>query len=154
MHYGEGDGMRRALCKAVATSALAAVVSLTWVIPALAGTAYSSYSSFTCGSYGYRNRATVETNASGARANTYVGAYPTATRASGWFGVLSRLYNDAGTCVSQDGYRYNDISCQGFSNWTGYRTVRDNYYSYGVSKSWTGGAYHSHATWTSPMQTY
>lgn len=147
--------MSRTACKGIATVTLSVVMSLIWVVPALAGTAYSNYSNFTCGSYGYRNRATIQTNSSGARAATDIYATPSgATRPAGWYGYNARLYNDAGTLVTQTGYRYSEGTYTGFGGWTGYRTVRDNYYSYGVSKSWTGSAYHSHATWTSPQQTY
>lgn len=106
------------------------------------------------GAYGYRNRATVVTDTSGAKASTYIGAYPSATRPAGWYGALGRLYNDAGTLVLDSGYVYNAIPGTGLQNWTAYWTVRDTYYSYGVSKSWTGSEYHGHATMTSPYQSY
>ena len=146
--------MRRISRKAATTCAFSMVMIFTIVVSALAGTAYSNYSEFTCGSYGYRNRATVITDASGAKAATHVYAYPSATRAAGWYGYLARLYNDANTLVKQDGYHYNSVSCTGFWGETGYYTVRGNYYSYGISKSWTGSEYHGHATWKSPLQTY
>jgi len=146
--------MRRISRKAAATFALSVAMILTIVVSALAGTAYSNYSNFTCGDYGYRNRAEVMTDSYGARAATYIGSYPEVTRPAGWYGALARLYNDAGTLVKQEGYRYNDSACVGYKVWTGNYTVRGNYYSYGVSKSWTGSAYHGHATWKSPLQTY
>lgn len=126
----------------------------TIVVPALAGTAYSNYSYFTDGGYGYRNQATVVTDSSGAKAATYIGSYPSETRPAGWYGALARLYNDAGTLVLQAGYQYNDIAGTGLQLWTAYWTVRDSYYSYGISKSWNGSGYVGHATWQSPMQTY
>lgn len=146
--------MRRISRKVIVTFALSVVMMFVIVTSALGGTADSSYHYFTDGSYGYRNMATVMTDSYGARAKTFIGAYPEVTRPAGWFGALARLYNDAGTLVKQNGYIYNDSACVAYAVWSGNYTVRDNYYSYGVSKSWNGSGYVGHATYHSPMQTY
>lgn len=150
-----GNSMRRNACRAFATVALAIVILVPGAAPAFAGTAYSNYSNFTCGSYSYRNQACVETGSYGASASTAIYSVPNGTiRPAGWYGALARLYNDAGTLVLQEGYTYNAGPAPNWAKYTPWYKVRGTYYSYGVSKSWTGSAYHGHATWTSPRQTY
>ena len=146
--------MRRILCMATTTLVLTAGMLTGIVVPAFAGTAYSSYSYFTDGGYGYRNRAIVTTNTYGAVARTLIGSYPVVTRPAGWYGALARLYNDSGTLVKSNGYIYSSSACVETEIWTSPYTVRDSYKSQGVSKSWTGSAYVGHATWSSPYQTY
>jgi hypothetical protein len=145
--------MRRISRRSAAILALSVLMVFAWVVPALAGTAYSNYSNFTCGSYGYRNRATVTTSSSGASAGTYVERYPSASSPAGWLGCLARLYNSSGTLVKQSGYSYNDAPTTGFGLYmANYTAAHGAFYSYGISKSYTGTGYHGHATWTSPYQ--
>lgn len=146
--------MRRISHKAATTFALSVVMIFTIVVSALAGTAYSNYSNFTCGDYGYRNRASVITDSSGANAYTLIEAVPAVDRPAGWLGAKARLYNDKNELVKWTDFHYSSIPSWGFGVYSGYHTVRGNYYSYGISQSWTGSAYHGHATWKSPMQTY
>lgn len=146
--------MYRMLRMTATTVVLTAVMFSGIVVPAFAGTAYSSYSYFTDGGYGYRNQAIVTTDANGADAGTYIGSYPQVTRPAGWYGALARLYNDSGTLVKQAGYNYSPTAGLGMALYTANYAVHDNYKSYGVSKSWNGSAYIGHATWSSPYQTY
>ncbi|MDI6816951.1 MAG: hypothetical protein QME41_07160 [Actinomycetota bacterium] len=146
--------MRRISRKAAATFALSVVMIFTIVVSALAGTALSNYSYFTCGSYGYKNQAEVMTTTYGAYASTYIHSDPSVTRPAGWYGAKARLYNDSGVLVKWTDFFYSSSAATGFAKMTGAYTVKGNYYSYGISQSWTGSAYHGHATWTSPSQTY
>lgn len=146
--------MRGISRKAAATFALSAVMIFTIVVSALAGTAWSNYSYFTCGSYGYKNRAIVGTDSGGAYAGTFIYSDPSVNRPAGWYGAKARLYNDSDTLVKWTDFFYSSASDYYYSMATGNYTVRGNYYSYGISQSWTGSAYHGHATWTSPKQTY
>ncbi|MDY0340846.1 MAG: hypothetical protein RBS17_06510 [Coriobacteriia bacterium] len=146
--------MKQRLRRIVTTGVLAVFMLFTLVLPAFAGTAYSNYSYFTDGGYGYRNQASVMTDTWGAIALTYIGSYPEVTRPAGWYGALARLYNDSGVLVAQRGYVYSGSACVGMKIPTYNYTVHDSYRSYGVSKSWNGSSYVGHATWTSPYQTY
>ncbi len=146
--------MRRISRKLVVTFALSVVMLFVIVVSALAGTANSSYYYFTDGSYGYRNQASVITNSSGAIAYTEISANPLENRPAGWMGALARLYNEAGTLVKQNGYIYTSVASASTDVGSGFYTVRGNYYSYGVSKSYNGSGYVGHATYHSPMQTY
>lgn len=147
--------MKRVLCRTMATGILAVSMLFSLAVPAFAGTAYSNYSYFTDGGYGYRNRAIIRTSTYGASAETYIGSYPEVTRPAGWYGALARLYNDSGVLVLQDGYTYSSVPCLGIGISTAtYSAVHDNYKSYGVSKSWNGSSYIGHATWSSPYQTF
>jgi len=146
--------MGRAWCRAGAVVMLSVVLALAGAAPAFAGTAYSSWSYFTCGSYGYKNQATVTTDAYDARASTWLWSNPIAIRPAGWYGALARLYNDSGVLVKQAGYYYSSSEGNGVGIKTAGYTVHGSYYSYGITKSWTGSDYHGHATWTSPRQTY
>jgi hypothetical protein len=122
--------MRRFARSAALSAALSVVMLVGWVVPAYAGTATSNYSYFTCGSYPYRNQAWIETNASGARAGTYLTSAPT-VHPAGWFGVSERLYNDSGSLMRSRDYVYTSSSSAGILMYTGYTTIHDSYYSMG-----------------------
>ncbi|MDI6799549.1 MAG: hypothetical protein QMD53_02610 [Actinomycetota bacterium] len=120
--------MKQILYKATVASALSVLMIFTIVVSALAGTASSSYSNFTCGSYGYRNKAEITTvSPGGAAAATYIGSWPSTTRPTGWFGALARLYTDAGVLKKQEGYNYTGSPCVGYFVYTPFYNVRGSY---------------------------
>lgn len=149
-----GGGTKRTLRGMATMLALSVAITIAGAMPAFAGLATGNFSTFTCGSYGYRNRASVQTASYGAIAGTTIGSYASVSRPTGWYGVKARLYNSSDVIRAQTDTVYSGSACWGMSVWTSAYAVRGNYYSYGISQSWTGSGYHSHATYKSPLQTY
>lgn len=140
--------------KTTGTFALSVAILLVVVASAFAGTAYSSYHYFTDGSYGYKNRAIIVTNTSGASAQTMLGSNPLVNRGAGWFGVAERLYTSGGSLIYQTGYLYNSRTTNSIQATGGNYQVPGTYYSRGLTRSWNGSAYVGHTTLSSPNQTY
>ncbi|GAB2982323.1 hypothetical protein [Actinotalea caeni] len=124
---------------------------------AIAGTASGNKGYYSVGGYSYANQSIITTGSTDT-ARVEVWKNPrTGLVPAGYVGALARGYRDVtGTdpLVCSAGYYYNANATQGYAvncYFTG--SSGSAYYSYGVTKGWTGSVYNAYFAPRSPNQT-
>lgn len=69
---------------------------------------------------------------------------------TGYFGIVSRLYNSSGTLVKSSGWVYNDTSLAGMSMTSGSYSEKGTYYSQARMQFYNGNGYNSYTSNASP----
>lgn len=109
---------------------------------------------YTVDGIGYANQSFVEAPLNGYDAYAYTGVWTTGGEnvASGWMGVLPRLYQaDGALCAQNSGYSYNSGAASGiYIGKYGSCGTAYAYYSYGVTESWNGNGYSAFFSFRSP----
>jgi hypothetical protein len=119
-----------------------------------AGTANSGVGTFTTNGIGYQNYATIRTSTGSALAYTYTGPRSQSV-ASGWVGSRGRLFTGGGALSCEGANSYSTTTVGAGAYWSGTsctRTSSGNWYSYGVSLTYTGSGYATTYTFQSPQQ--
>jgi hypothetical protein len=160
MEHRTGESMRRPRSPILRAFAVAVVAGLTLglAVPAIAGTAYSSWGYYTVSEIDYRNQAWVRTDSSSVLGGSYAETYPQSAHVAvpaGWIGCFPRIYKSNGSVYKSGTWSYNSSTSQGWSAATiKYSPAKGAYYSYGQTAAWTGSAYKVYNTRKSPSQTY
>jgi hypothetical protein len=123
---------------------------------AMAGTAVGAW-----GYYGpqagiaYRNQNTIVTGSSYAYGNIYIQTQPLGTLApAGYMGAQARMHKDGVLCRAT-GWLYNSAGATShFAATSSVPCGEGVYRAQGSSKAWTGYAYNTYASFTSPNQNY
>lgn len=139
--------------RAVLVAVSAATLLVAYGAPASAATAYGKY-----GYYGpvngksYRNRSYVSNwNSTTLVARSLAEVTSGGSVATGWIGVLPRLYKGTALCAQTSDYRYNSSdNTVGFDAPIYGRCGGGAYNSYGVTRAWNGSSYNSYYTFRSP----
>jgi hypothetical protein len=119
-----------------------------------AGTANSAVGTFTTSGVGYQNYASVRTSSGSALAYTYTGPRSTSV-ASGWVGSRGRLFTGGGALYCEGANSFSSVTLGAGSYWSGTSCSAGgsgNWYSYGVSLTYTGSGYATTYTFQSPQQ--
>jgi hypothetical protein len=119
-----------------------------------AGTANSATGTFTTNGVGYQNYASVRTSTGSAIAYTYTGPRSTSV-ASGWVGSRGRLFTGGGALSCEGANSFSSVTLGAGAYWSGTSCTRGgsgNWYSYGVSSTYTGSGYATTYTFQSPQQ--
>lgn len=121
---------------------------------ASAGTANSGTGTFTTNGIGYQNYASVRTSPGSAIAYTYTGPRSTSV-ASGWVGSRGRLFTSGGALSCESANSFSRVTLGAGAYWSGTSCTRGgsgNWYSYGVSLTYTGSGYATTYTFQSQQQ--
>lgn len=118
-----------------------------------AGTATGPKGYFSAGSANYSNYSRIITGGTGSDQGRTGTNSLSGNRPAGHFGNLARAYTSGGALKCSKGYTYTTGSSSGLSTLCFFNGVSGSaYYSYGVSKGWTGSAYKAVYAPKSPNQ--
>lgn len=142
-----------------AVAVAAAILGGGLATPALAGSAYSSWSYYSFGGVDYRSRSSIQTDSTAHWAFGVVGAGPRSVSVSaGWVGAQGNLYGTSGAlyCAGTMTYNPAKLAANG-TLWSSSSCTKHqvgNWQAHGVTKAWSsaGQAYLSHLTPTTPVQ--
>ena len=126
--------------------------------PLVNANATSSWGYYSAYGKGYRNQAGAYVFYKGqADVSTYVGPQSGYSIPSGWMSARGRMFTESGALYCEGGNVYNGSTVSYPDSTRGSACTRYgsgfNFYSYGVTRSWTGSSYGNWYTYQSPMQT-
>lgn len=121
---------------------------------ASAGAAYSATGYFSAWGINYTNSSSIHITKAPNNGWGFASINAPSNRPAGHIGVLPRNYTSSGALACSGTWTYSSAAYAGMNQNCSFKLIKGrSYYSYGVTRAWTGNGYKSVYTFKSPYQT-